>query len=480
MKKSLVALLILAESLFYFVFAIDLDSSFVTSSKIAGAERVPVVDIHPPVVLVPKYSLELKYLRGEIWKTIPTFDYLVKGPTRGMEICLEKQTAGQYPWNKVHHYPKIGVGASFIDLDNPDTLGQVFGLYPYIKFPILRSKDFAMDFKIGTGVSFLTKVYWHTVYYYEYKGRLYPDKFRSNLITGTHLNTYLHLGFSGRYRLAQNFSLTGEYRLSHISNGNASRPNTGVNIFNGLAGVVWHPDAEFNIVRSWSGKYQRSLRKAENLKASQAPEELYNTKIHHNEDVLQNKSPKNREKKLAILISTSGGIRTLYYQDFFNFPVATFCASINYKYDPGFRIGIGLDGFYDQAFLYTNRNSVVRGSKYDSLYDRYYIPERDKNNCYRAGISIQNEIVMGRLIAAIHTGAYFYDPIKNRQPLEDAKNGLVNQPMFYKYNIDTSDGWFYTRFLLRYAITPQFHLQFGLKNHLSKAEFMDWGCAVEM
>jgi hypothetical protein len=47
--------------------------------------------------------------------------------------------------------------------------------------------------------------------------------------------------------------------------------------------------------------------------------------------------------------------------------------------------------------------------------------------------------------------------------------------MLYKYDIEKEDGWFYTRASLQYAISKHLFISLGLKTHLQKAEFIEWG-----
>jgi hypothetical protein len=96
-------------------------------------------------------------------------------------------------------------------------------------------------------------------------------------------------------------------------------------------------------------------------------------------------------------------------------------------------------------------------------------------NKLRVGVSFQPELVFGRLQAGIHFGIYVYNPLKNLEPYTDAENGLLTKPLIYKYNIDEEDGWFYTRAALKYSITKNVFLSLGLKTHLQKAEFIEWG-----
>jgi len=70
---------------------------------------------------------------------------------------------------------------------------------------------------------------------------------------------------------------------------------------------------------------------------------------------------------------------------------------------------------------------------------------------------------------------YLYDPLKNLFPYNDAKNGTLYKPLIYSYNITNEDGWFYTRATLKYALDKHLFISTGLKTHLQKAEFIEWG-----
>jgi hypothetical protein len=93
----------------------------------------------------------------------------------------------------------------------------------------------------------------------------------------------------------------------------------------------------------------------------------------------------------------------------------------------------------------------------------------------RAGVSLQPEFVIGKLTAGFHFGVYMYDPIKNLEPYAVAQSTPQSKGIFYKYNINKEDGWFYTRASLKYEVTPHLLLAIGLKTHLHRAEFIEWG-----
>jgi hypothetical protein len=115
------------------------------------------------------------------------------------------------------------------------------------------------------------------------------------------------------------------------------------------------------------------------------------------------------------------------------------------------------------------------GSQTDTKFQRTYIEKNELRNKVRAGLSWRHELLIGRLTAGFHFGLYLYDPIKNLEPMKNGIKPEGNKPLIYGYDIDKEDGWLYTRAVAKYAITNHLFASIGLKTHLQKAEFIEWG-----
>ena len=219
-----------------------------------------------------------------------------------------------------------------------------------------------------------------------------------------------------------------------MSNGSAVTPNSGLNLLNGFVGLKYTP----------------------NYKKYSFP---------------QTQKLEGITKKFYPEIIVSGGFRQLYYQDQKTFPIASVIAGLYYPITNFYRMGMAVDAFYDGAF------------DGNTKFKRYYITSDDLKNKFRVGISLQNELLFGKLIGGIDFGLYLYDPLKNLSPC-DSKGFLVNplqtKGLIYPYNIDSEDGWLYTRVTLKYAISKHYFLSVGLKTHLQKAEFIEWGIGYKL
>ena len=376
-------------------------------------------------------SIKMEAISGHI---IP-FDkvkQLLQNPVSGCEISIESQTMGDKQWHQYHNFPVVGLGAVWLNLGNPDKLGNAFALYPYINTALLRNNYFNLYLKTGAGVSYLTKTYYNTNK--DALGNLLPSLSGTNAAIGSALNVYFSGGASLDIPITNGFSATADYTWNHMSNGSTVAPNAGLNLMNGFVGFKYMPN-----YKNYTFPTKQSIL--------------------------------DLPRKYTFEIIASSGFRQLYYLDNKTFPIASFSLSVLRPITNYYRMGLGLDGFYDGAY------------DGNTKFKRTHIQSDELKNKLRGGISWQHELVFGRLTAGLHLGVYLYDPLKNLGPC-DTNGNLINptlrKPIFYTYDIELEDGWLYTRAALKYSFTEHLFFSLGLKTHLQKAEFIEWGVGCRL
>jgi hypothetical protein len=379
------------------------------------------------------YELKAEYIYGDILKHTKHLENLVKGPITGGEVAVEWQTMGEKNWNQYLGFPKVGIGAVYMNLSNPDTLGSVFALYPYIDIPLLKTKFINLYLKPGAGISYLTKTFRDATAYLP-SGDVNLN--RSNAAIGSHLNVYFAGSVNFEIPLAAGLSLTGEYGWNHVSNGSIIQPNSGINMINSFVGLKYFP-----AYSNFSGPKRQQI--------ADVP------------------------KKFTTELVLSGGIRQLYYKDNKFFPIGSITIAEFYPLTNYYRMGLGIDAFYDGVFGEVNGSTIA--SENVTKYQFTYITSDKLSNKIRAGVSWQHELMIGRLTAGFHFGLYLYDPIKNLEPFATASTTTQNKPLIYPYDIEEENGWLYTRASLKYALDKHIFASIGLKTHLQKAEFIEWG-----
>ncbi len=133
------------------------------------------------------------------------------------EISVMKATYGRTRWEFMYNYPLIGISYWYSNLGNTRPLGDAHALFPFINFPLLRSQDFNLYFRLGAGLGYLTRKY-HRYDNYE------------NLAIGSHINGCINLLLEARWRLGKRFMASGGVSLVHFSNGAIKQPNYGLNM----------------------------------------------------------------------------------------------------------------------------------------------------------------------------------------------------------------------------------------------------------
>lgn len=155
-----------------------------------------------------------------------SFADLITGHTQAFEINFAKQTIHKNTWNEYYRYPLVGVSYFFADLGNPSQLGYAHGLYGWINFPLIRTKEYTMSFRLGTGLGYITKHF----------DRLTDHK---DEVIGSHINGIMHGNFEQAFRITNQISLYANVGITHFSNGAYKTPNLGINIATGSIGITY-------------------------------------------------------------------------------------------------------------------------------------------------------------------------------------------------------------------------------------------------
>ena len=331
-------------------------------------------------------------------------------------------------WNNA----TIGVGLSYWNMGH-DLLGHAIAPYAFMDIPLVRLKHFELGLRPGIGAAFMTKTYRNTVP----EGHMFVDMKGANQSIGSVTNLYFP------EVLYMNFPITNGWSISlaggwyHISNGSTVQPNSGYNIFGAELGV------------------KKVVDEANRREAYEARGEEKET------------------KKWSIALAGTMGGRQVYYRDQQTFMVGSMHAAAYWHAHKIFRLGGGVDVFYDGAYI-----------QRETHFGKTNLDLAQPGDCWRVGLSLQPEFVVGNFTAGLHLGAYMYDPVKALEP-QWREDGLpterLDKPIFYAYDLLNAgsagypDGWLYTEVVLRYHLPWHIFVQAMMKSHLTKVEFISLG-----
>ena len=331
-------------------------------------------------------------------------------------------------WNNA----TIGVGLSYWNMGH-ELLGHAIAPYAYMNIPLVKLPRFELGLRPGIGAAFMTKTYRNTVP----EGQLFVSVTDANQCVGSVTNLYFPEVLYMNFPLAKGWSISLAGGWYHISNGSTVQPNSGYNIFGAELGVK---------------KVVDEVERRVGYEARDKEEDA---------------------KKWSVAVAGTMGGRQVYYRDQQTFMVGSMHAAAYWHAHPIFRLGGGVDVFYDGAYI-----------QRETHFGKTNLDLAQPGDCWRVGVSVQPEFVVGNFTAGLHLGAYMYDPVKALEP-QWREDGLpterLDKPVFYAYDLLNAgsagypDGWLYTEVVLRYHLPWHMFVQAMMKSHLTKVEFISLG-----
>ena len=387
-------------------------------------------------------------------------DQFIQRPVLGGSFAVEFLPTGRWHCLQQWNNASIGVGINYLNLGNDPKLGSAFAAYGYMNMPFYNGTHFRIGVRPAVGLAAVTKTYKNTLpdEYPAYSIAQKDGKYIANWSIGSILNAYLALDLFMDFPIKDGWEITLSGGWHHISNGSVMHPNAGYNMFGGELGVRYAPNTAYEKPKP------------------DVPRKLYD----------------GVEKPWAIELSATGGVKQNYYKD--NYPQMQFFGAASVKLAAYwipisiFRIGAGVDAFYDGYYACVYKDYTAENPKAPITYvGKTYLKTSNVTNCFRVGISLQPEFIIGKLTAGLHVGFYVFDPIKNLEPFKEAKEAdeagkTLNRGVFYSYDFTNAsnyqDGWCYMQFVLKYHVLDHIFVQLGLKTHGVRAEFIDAGLGI--
>ncbi len=264
------------------------------------------------------------------------------------EINIEKATFGKKRWESEYAYPLIGLNFWYSGMGGFNDLGVAYALYPSINFPIVKNDVNSLNFKIGLGLSYITKKFDRLTNY-------------KNFAIGSHLNIAVSLFAEYRLSISKMTTLTAGAGLTHFSNGSMKTPNYGINLFTASIGISTY------------------LSKPNKLLSKKVLPELYTWEF-------------DGRKYLSFEIASAFAYKDMseqYGDSFYVFAAfANLMARVSYKS----KFGIGMDLTYDGSdkMVLERRNGTFEPN----------------SQITKIGFSIAYEMVMDRVSFLFNLGAY--------------------------------------------------------------------------
>ena len=160
---------------------------------------------------------------------------IYNGHFPSFEFSVARATYGKQQWESFYNYPVTGITYWNAWLGHPD-LGQAHAIFPFIRFPWLKTDKNELNFRLGAGMAYLTKKF----------DRLENYKY---IAIGSHLNAAINLMLEYRWKPFSYLQLSTGVQLMHFSNGATKTPNYGLNIPSLSVGAAFRLNKENSFIK---------------------------------------------------------------------------------------------------------------------------------------------------------------------------------------------------------------------------------------
>ena len=175
-----------------------------------------------------KFALEANFHTGRILRHNDKFLPNVTQQSFAFELNASYKTFGNKNWQRALNYPEIGIGYIQTHFGDQEIFGSAYGLLPFVKFNIIRSKRVDFYARLGAGLSYISKSF-------------HPVSNPSNNVIGSKINSIIQFRMGLDFAIHQEVDLVLAGTFTHYSNSCTQAPNLGINLPTVNVGVVYKP-----------------------------------------------------------------------------------------------------------------------------------------------------------------------------------------------------------------------------------------------
>lgn len=172
-----------------------------------------------------EYHAGFNVLRGFLQPHNSEVAHLTYGRPTGIELQINRRTIGKEAWEIRYGEPETGFSITYFNTDMEPTGSLISGI-AFMEFFLVKSRIGSMTFRVGTGLTYATKVY---------------DKETNNLnnVISSRLTYNMQGRFGFYFPLGERLLLNPSFTFTHASNGSLKLPNAGINIVSANLGLTY-------------------------------------------------------------------------------------------------------------------------------------------------------------------------------------------------------------------------------------------------
>lgn len=160
--------------------------------------------------------VKVEGLSGSTWAHHAAIDYLIEAPPFGGSVYVGLRSSGKRSWEHDLKLPRYGFGYQVSQLGGK-ALGNSHSMFIFIGSSFVDYRKFHWNYTLGFGFGYVDNAY-------------DPEKNPLNIVNGSPINAFLKASTGLQYCIADAHGLGLDAGLFHLSNGNSSLPNWGINV----------------------------------------------------------------------------------------------------------------------------------------------------------------------------------------------------------------------------------------------------------
>jgi len=153
-------------------------------------------------------------------------DLLITGHIPAFELFYRFNYSGEKEWEKARRFPNTGIAIQHVRFNN-ELVGNAWAIIPYLSFPLARSRYADLQFRVGTGLGYVTR-----------KFDILEN--RKNTIISTNFNSAINFLLQYHFKPFAGMEVLAGISMTHFSNAAYEVPNAGVNVVGANIGLTFN------------------------------------------------------------------------------------------------------------------------------------------------------------------------------------------------------------------------------------------------
>jgi hypothetical protein len=176
------------------------------------------------------FGVEVNPFVGKVFKHEDKFKLPIPLISTGIDVNLKLHSFGRKAWEECCKYPTLGIAITYTNYGIDSIYGRCIGVSPNIEFRLINTTYLEWTLRVGDGIGFVSRHF----------SRANPIDTINGAI-GSTINDFAYFSTDLRLHINKHWDVQLGAHFTHISDASYNKPNLGVNLYGGHAGITYFP-----------------------------------------------------------------------------------------------------------------------------------------------------------------------------------------------------------------------------------------------